>query len=221
MHVSRERGFVQRLLLGVLCAAGGLLHENNAFYHPAALGSIHRTEHVRSTTFPSSSSSRRGGGSSGGGSSPGARVRVQRDRRTRLFESIRGNREKIGRAMNSLRDAMRSGDEELVERLKAFIMHLRKRDPQFATQDAMDEALEQGLFSTAAKLKLKLEDIKQNPFRHSLLDVSEDGGGGGGGGGSNSDGGDTSEDMSWGFDQTFFGEEGDNIDDDPDDYDNI
>ncbi|CAM9637507.1 unnamed protein product [Ectocarpus sp. 8 AP-2014] len=165
---------------------------------------------------------RRGGGSSGGGTCPGARVRVERDRRTRLFESIRGNREKIGRAMNSLRDAMRSGDEELAERLKAFIMHLRKRDPQFATQDAMDEALEQGLFSTAAKLKLKLEEINQNPFRHSLLDVSaEEDGGGGGGGGSNSDGGDTSEDMSWGFDQTFFGEEGDNIDDDPDDYDDI
>lgn len=31
-------------------------------------------------------------------------------------------------------------------------MHLRKHDPQFATQDAMDEALEQGLFSTAAKV---------------------------------------------------------------------
>lgn len=40
----------------------------------------------------------------------------------------------------------------MAERLKAFIMHLRKRDPQFATQDAMDEALEQGLFSTAAKV---------------------------------------------------------------------
>ncbi|CBN78468.1 hypothetical protein Esi_0121_0071 [Ectocarpus siliculosus] len=162
---------------------------------------------------------RRGDGSSGGGTCPRARVRVERDRRTRLFESIRGNREKIGRAMNSLRDAMRTGDEELAERLKAFIMHLRKRDPQFATQDAMDEALEQGLFSTAAKLKLKLEEINQNPFRHSLLDVSAEDGGGGGG--SNSDGGDTSEDMSWGFDQTFFGEEGDNIDDDPDDYDDI
>ncbi|CAN0022307.1 unnamed protein product [Ectocarpus sp. 12 AP-2014] len=221
MHTSRERGLIQRLLLGVLCTAGGLLHASSAFYHPAALGSIHQTEHARSTTFPSSSSSRRGGGRSGGGTSPGARVRAQRDRRTRLFESIRGNREKIGRAMNSLRDAMRSGDEELVERLKAFIMHLRKRDPQFATQDAMDEALEQGLFSAAAKLKLKLEDINQNPFRHSLLDVSAEEDGGGGGGGSNSDGGDTSEDMSWGFDQTFFGEEGDNIDDDPDDYDDI
>ncbi|CAN0257729.1 unnamed protein product [Ectocarpus fasciculatus] len=161
---------------------------------------------------------RRGGGS-GSGTSPGAaRVRVERDHRTRLFESIRGNRDKIGRAMNSLRDAMRSGDEELAERLKAFIMHLRKRDPQFATQDAMDEALEQGLFSTAAKLKLKLEEINQNPFRHSLLDSV--GSGEDGGGGSNSDGGDTSEDMSWGFDQTFFGEEGDN-DDDPDDYDDI
>ena len=46
----------------------------------------------------------------------------------------------------------RSGDEELAERLKAFIMHLRGKDPQFATQDAMNEALEQGLFSTAAKV---------------------------------------------------------------------
>lgn len=71
---------------------------------------------------------------------------------------------------------------------------------------------------TTAKLKLKLEEINQNPFRHSLLDVSAEDGGGGG---SNSDGGDTSEDMSWGFDQTFFGEEGDNNDDDPDDYDDI
>lgn len=69
-----------------------------------------------------------------------------------------------------------------------------------------------------AKLKLKLEEINQNPFRHSLLDSV--GSGEDGGGGSNSDGGDTSEDMSWGFDQTFFGEEGDN-DDDPDDYDDI
>lgn len=47
----------------------------------------------------------------------------------------------------------RSGDDELAERLKAFIMHLRRKDPQFATQDAMDEALEQGLFSTAAKVR--------------------------------------------------------------------
>lgn len=31
---------------------------------------------------------------------------VARNRRTRLFESIRGNREKIGRAMDRLRDAM-------------------------------------------------------------------------------------------------------------------
>lgn len=49
--------------------------------------------------------------------------------------------------------AQRSGDDELAERLKAFIMHLRGKDPQFATQDAMDEALEQGLFSTAAKVR--------------------------------------------------------------------
>eukprot|EP00752_Nemacystus_decipiens_P012347 g10945.t2 len=76
---------------------------------------------------------------------------MARNNRTRLFESIRSNREKIGRAMDRLRDAMRSGDDELAERLKAFIMHLRKKDPQYATQDAMDDALEQGLFSTAAK----------------------------------------------------------------------
>eukprot|EP00752_Nemacystus_decipiens_P012346 g10945.t1 len=139
---------------------------------------------------------------------------MARNNRTRLFESIRSNREKIGRAMDRLRDAMRSGDDELAERLKAFIMHLRKKDPQYATQDAMDDALEQGLFSTAAKLKLKLADIKQNPFRQSLLDsaVSADGGSG-----------DISEDMSWGFDQTFFGEEGGDGDGDeePDDYDDI
>lgn len=36
-------------------------------------------------------------------------------------------------------------------------MHLRKRDPQFATQDAMDEALEQGLFSTAAKVREEID----------------------------------------------------------------
>lgn len=48
--------------------------------------------------------------------------------------------------------SQRSGDDELAERLKAFVMHLRGKDPQFATQDAMDEALEQGLFSTAAKV---------------------------------------------------------------------
>lgn len=47
----------------------------------------------------------------------------------------------------------RAGDEELAEKLKAFIMHLRQRDPQFATQDAMDDALEKGLFSTAAKVR--------------------------------------------------------------------
>lgn len=49
--------------------------------------------------------------------------------------------------------SQRSGDDELAERLKTFIMHLRGKDPQFATQDAMDEALEQGLFSTAAKVR--------------------------------------------------------------------
>ncbi len=51
----------------------------------------------------------------------------------------------------------RSGDEELAERLKAFIMHLRGKDPQFATQDAMDKALEQGLFSTAAKVHKSMQ----------------------------------------------------------------
>ncbi len=70
------------------------------------------------------------------------------------------------------------------------------------------------------QLKLKLEEINQNPFRQGLLDsidTADDGGGGGGGGGGS---GDISEDMSWGFDQTFFGEEGDG-DDEPDDYDDI
>ncbi|CAN0255180.1 unnamed protein product, partial [Hapterophycus canaliculatus] len=66
------------------------------------------------------------------------------------------------------------------------------------------------------QLKLKLVDINQNPFRHELLDSALSGDGGGGGGG------DISEDMSWGFDQTFFGEEGDgNSGDEPDDYDDI
>ncbi|CAN0030467.1 unnamed protein product [Laminaria digitata] len=117
--------------------------------------------------------------------------------------------------MNRLRDAMRSGDEELAERLKAFIMHLRQRDPQFATQDAMDDALEKGLFSTAAKLKIQLTEIKQNPFRQSLLDVKRGDNSGGGSG-------DISEDMSWGFDQTFFGKDKDDSDEDEDeDYDEI
>lgn len=49
-------------------------------------------------------------------------------------------------------ETQRAEDDELAERLKNFIMHLRQRDPQFATQDAMDEALAQGLFSTAAKV---------------------------------------------------------------------
>lgn len=47
----------------------------------------------------------------------------------------------------------RSEDHELAERLKAFILHLRKRDPQFSTQDAMEDALAKGLFSTAAKVR--------------------------------------------------------------------
>lgn len=65
-------------------------------------------------------------------------------------------------------------------------------------------------------MKLKLVDINQNPFRHELLDsgISGDSSDGDGGGT-----GDISEDMSWGFDQTFFGEEGDG--DEPDDYDDI
>lgn len=32
-------------------------------------------------------------------------------------------------------------------------MHLRQRDPQFATQDDMDDALEKGLLATAAKVR--------------------------------------------------------------------
>eukprot|EP00903_Cladosiphon_okamuranus_P018237 g16776.t1 len=103
---------------------------------------------------------------------------MARHRRTRLFESIRSNRKKIGRAMDRLRDAM-------------------------------------GLFSSAAKLKLKLAEINQNPFRQGLLDSTTAADGSGGSS-------DISEDMSWGFDQTFFGEEGaGGGDDDPDDYDDI
>lgn len=50
-----------------------------------------------------------GGGSSlvgwRGGTSERTGTRALRNQRTRLFESIRGNREKIDRAMNRLRDA--------------------------------------------------------------------------------------------------------------------
>lgn len=70
----------------------------------------------------------------------------------------------------------------------------------------------------ARQLKLKLEEINQNPFRQGLLDSTEVADDGGGGGGAS---GDVSEDMSWGFDQTFFGEEGRDGDDEPDDYDDI
>lgn len=58
-------------------------------------------------------------------------------------------------------------------------------------------------------------DINQNPFRQGLLDSAISGD-------DNGDSGDISEDMSWGFDQTFFGEEGDGEGgDEPDDYDDI
>ena len=56
-------------------------------------------------------------------------------------------------------------------------------------------------------------EIKQNPFRQSLLDVKADNDSGGGSG-------DISEDMSWGFDQTFFGKDSDDWDED-NDYDEI
>ncbi|CAM9400686.1 unnamed protein product [Pylaiella littoralis] len=221
MFLRRENGVAQGLLLVVLYAAGGFFHASSAFCpsfdgsHATPFARHFRTStpitrRVNSGSSSSSSSSGRNGNSSGRRG-----LGTARGSRTRLFESIRENREKIDRAMNRLRDAMRSDDEELAERLKEFIMHLRKRDPQFATQDAMDEALEQGLFSTAAKLKLKLADINQNPFRHSLLDSVTSGD-------ESSSSGDISEDMSWGFDQTFFGEEGDGDGGgEPDDYDDI
>ena len=71
-----------------------------------------------------------------------------------------------------------------------------------------------GNLSLQEKLKIKLTEINQNPFRQSLLDVRADG---------NSDGGgsdDISEDMSWGFDQSFFGKDSDHSDED-EDYDEI
>lgn len=67
---------------------------------------------------------------------------------------------------------------------------------------------------TRAKLKLKLAEINQNPFRHELLDAQGDSDSGGGA--------DVSEDMSWGFDQTFFGDEGEGGGgEDSEDYDDI
>lgn len=70
-------------------------------------------------------------------------------------------------------------------------------------------------YDTCDQLKLKLADINQNPFRHSLLDSVTSGD-------ESSSSGDISEDMSWGFDQTFFGEEGDGDGGgEPDDYDDI
>ncbi|CAM9317914.1 unnamed protein product [Scytosiphon promiscuus] len=221
MRTWRGCRLAQGLLLIVLSASGGRLHGAAAFRPAFGQDWIRRTD--RSSNRSIRSADGVGSGLVGwrGGTDERAGIEASRDRRTRLFESIRGNREKIDRAMSRLRDATRSGDDDLAERLKAFIMHLRKRDPQFATQDAMDEALEQvpaSLDCCPAALKLKLVDINQNPFRHELLDSAVSGDSDGDSGGS----GDISEDMSWGFDQTFFGEEGDGDDgDEPDDYNDI
>ena len=55
---------------------------------------------------------------------------VARNRRSRLFESIRSNREKIGRAMDRLRDAMVRerpcicrGGNEIPSFLSAFLLN--------------------------------------------------------------------------------------------------
>lgn len=73
-----------------------------------------------------------------------------------------------------------------------------------------------------AQHKLRLEEVKQNPFRQSLLDTMPGSGSGGdqwrqvsGGGG------DPTEDMSWGFDQTFFQRDKSEDSEDDDDYDDI
>ncbi|CAM9949534.1 unnamed protein product [Discosporangium mesarthrocarpum] len=111
---------------------------------------------------------------------------------TRLYGSREEIRGKIKNAKHKLRTAIAGGNDDQVERLKALIMHLRQQDPEFRTEDAMYEALDQGMFSKAAKLKLKLNEIKQNPFRVLPEDQDEDG--------------DVSEDMTWGYDQTFHDE---------------
>lgn len=136
----------------------------------------------------------------------------RRNLRTRLRESIRENREKIERARDLLRQALRENDKDLAARLKAFILHLRKQDPQFATQDAMNDAMSKGLFATAAKLKLQLDEINQNPFRQGLLEDQ---------GECEGKQQDISEDMSWGYDQTFFQKEGGDNSDEDEDYDDI
>lgn len=52
---------------------------------------------------------------------------VGRNRRTRLFESIRSNREKIGRAMDRLRDAM------VRRRKKTKRLHKKKKNTHCIT----------------------------------------------------------------------------------------
>lgn len=75
------------------------------------------------------------------------------------------------------------------------------------------------------QLKLKLTEINQNPFRQGLLNSMTDGDGTVGGGASAiSSDGDISEDMSWGFDQSFFEKEGEGEGEgegEDDDYDEI
>lgn len=68
------------------------------------------------------------------------------------------------------------------------------------------------------QLKLKLTEINQNPFRQGLLsDVDQDD--------ATSDSsfsGDVGEDMSWGFDQSFMGNDGKGTGlEDDEDYDDI
>lgn len=72
---------------------------------------------------------------------------------------------------------------------------------------------------------MRLEEIKQNPFRETLLDNMPDSGLAGDHSDqrrqSPSSSGDVSEDMSWGFDQTFFQKDGAADSDGDEDYDDI
>ncbi|CAM9627904.1 unnamed protein product [Choristocarpus tenellus] len=116
--------------------------------------------------------------------------------RVKCSTRLRGSRENVRGKINRVKQKLRSNDDqELIKKLKGFIMYLRQQDPQFRTEDAMRETLAQGMTAKAAKLKSRLEDIKENPFRNFPDDEEED-----------------SEDMSWGFDKSFYKDEepGDN-----------
>lgn len=67
---------------------------------------------------------------------------------------------------DDIQSTKRENDKDLAARLKAFILHLRKQDPQFATQDAMNDAMSKGLFATAAKVR--------HERRKKMLDTTDD-----------------------------------------------